>query len=106
MNKFLASAFAATLLVASPAALTGCQTETQREVESDGDVDYDTEIGVDESEVDEFQNDAEAFGNEVEEGAREVGDDIERGARSAGDAIDDNVDLGDNAGTPEIDDNN
>ena len=106
MNKIFASALAATFLVASPVALTGCQTETQREVESDGDVDYDTEIGVDESAVDEFQNDAETFGNEVEEGAREVGADIERGARDAEDAIDENIDLGDNAGTPEVDDNN
>ena len=102
MNRLLASAFAATLLVASPVALTGCQTETQREVESDGDVDYDTEIGID----DDLQEDAEAFGNEVEEGARQVGEDIERGARNAGDAIDENIDIGDNAGTPEVDDNN
>ena len=97
MKTFFASAFAAALLIGAPMTLSACQTETQREVESDGDVDYDTELGIDESAVDEAQNDAEAFGNEVEDGAQEVGNDIEDAANDAGDAIDRNVDLGDNA---------
>jgi hypothetical protein len=79
---FLAGA----LLVGAPLALTGCETETQREVEADGDVDYDTEIGVDEADL-----------QEIEAGARELGQDIEQGAESVGDAVDRNVDLGDDA---------
>ena len=106
MNKLFTTAFAAALLVGGPLALSGCQAETQREVEADGDVDYDTELGVDESAVDGMQNDAEAFGNEVEDGAREVGRDIGAGAQEAEDAIDRNIDVGGNAGTPEVDDNN
>ena len=95
MKKLLTSLFGAAVLLTAPLALTACETETQREVESDGDVDYDTEIGIDESEVDEAQQDMENLGNEIQEGAQE-----------AGDAIDENIDLGDNAGTPEVDDNN
>ena len=106
MNKLFNTAFAAALLIGGPVALSGCETETQREIESDGDVDYDTEFGVDESAVDDVQNDAEAFGNEVEAGAREVGQDIEGAAMEAEDAVDRNIDVGDNAGTPEVDDNN
>ncbi|MDT0632667.1 hypothetical protein RQM47_10940 [Rubrivirga sp. S365] len=97
MRIYLTSAFAAALLIGAPLTFTGCETETQREVESDGDVDYDTELGVDEAAVDEIQTDAEVIGNEVEEGAREVGDNIEDAAQDAGDAIDRNVDLGENA---------
>lgn len=89
--------FAAALLVGGPLALTGCEAETQREVEADGDVDYDTEIGVDEGDLQELESDAERAGENIERGAREVGEDIEAGAREVGDAVDRNVDLGDNA---------
>ena len=105
MSKITAL-LASALVVGAPLTLTACETETQTEIESDGDVDRDVEIGLDDAAVDEAQDDLQNLGAEVEDGARQVGNDIEAGAQNAADAIDDNIDIGDNAGTPEVDDNN
>ena len=93
-------------LVAGPAALMGCETETQTEIESDGDTDVDTELTFDEEAIDEAEADMNELGDDIEAGAREAGDSIQDAAQDASDAVDENIDLGDNAGTPEVDDNN
>ena len=97
MNKLSAVLLGAAALVAAPLALSGCETEQQREVEADGDVDYDTEIGLDEGEVQELESDLDRTADEVGAGLERAGETIENEAREAGDAIDRNVDLGDNA---------
>ncbi len=89
-------------LVAGPAALMGCETETQTEIESDGDTDVDTELTFD----DEVEADLNELGDDIEAGAEDLGNDIQDAAQDAADTIDENIDLGDNAGTPEADDNN
>ena len=99
MKSFLTAAFALALVGTVPVGLVGCETEEQMEVESDGDVDYDTEIGVDEAAL-------ENAGDEAGAALDEAGAEIRDAASDAENAIDENIDLGDNAGTPEVDDNN
>lgn len=93
----LRSLLTLTLLVLSPAALTGCETETQREVEADGEVDTDVEVGVE----DDVERDVEAGAREAAADAgqalEEAGEEIREAAGDVHDAIDSNVDLGDNA---------
>ena len=122
MTKPTLSLLAALLLAGAP--LAGCEAETQTEIESDGDVDRDVEIGLDDAAIEEAQSDARNLGDEIEDGAQVLGNEIDQGAdavggeieegaaavgaaaRNAAEVIDENVDLGDNAGTPEAGDDN
>ncbi len=77
--KFYSSLLAGAFLLGAPLALTACETETQREVEADGDVDYDTEVGIDgnvQAETDQALDEAGAelyeAGREIRAGAEEV----------------------------------
>ena len=97
MNKLSAVLFGTAALAVAPLALTGCEVEEQQEIEADGDVDYDTEIGLDEGEVQELEANADRAADEIGEGLNRAGETIENEAREAGDVIDSNVDLGDNA---------
>ena len=110
MKKFLYAAFAALFVFG----LSACERETEIETTpgEPTEVDTDLEVGIPE----EVEDDAEALGasmregigdaaDAVQDGAREAGEAVEEGAertgeavRDAGQAIDDNVDLGDNAG--------
>ncbi|WP_412063184.1 hypothetical protein [Rubrivirga sp. IMCC45206] len=101
------------VLVAGSVALVGCETERQTEVEADGDTDVDTELTFDDEAIDEAEAELKELGDDIEAGAREAGvaiqdaaRDVSDAIRDVSDAIDENVDLGDNAGTPEVDDNN
>ena len=78
-------------LVAVPLALVGCQEEAEYEVEPDGTVEAETDLGVNEAAVDDAVDDAGAA-------IDNAGEEIEDAANDAADAVDDNVDLGDNAG--------
>ena len=106
MKTLLQALLALGLIVAVPTALTGCETEEQLEIEEDGDRDVDTEITLDDDAVDEAEADMNELGEDIEAGANEAGAAIRDAAQDAENAIDENIDLGDNAGTPEVDDNN
>lgn len=93
MKKQLIVLLGALALVASPLVLTACQTETQTEVESDGEVDVDRELGVDE----DVETETEAAFDSAGATFDNVGDEIQEGADAIGDAVDENVDLGENA---------
>ncbi|WP_412070035.1 hypothetical protein [Rubrivirga sp. IMCC43871] len=84
------------------ALLTGCEGETRREVQDDGTVQTDFEVGLDD-EVDarealsDVGEELEGAGETLRDAAREAGAEVEAAVNEAGDAIDRNVDLGDDA---------
>ena len=117
MTKRGSVVLAAAITVGAPLALGGCERETQTEIEPDGDIDREVEYGIDEEALDEAEEDLDRLADEASEGARQIGEQIDEGAAVAGetlreaaqnasDVIDENVDLGANAGTPEVDDDN
>ena len=86
-------------LLASPLTPTACVTETEIESEPGEATEVDQDL---EPDMDALDAEIDSVGAAIEEGAEAVGD----AAADAEDAVDENIDLGDNAGTPEVDDDN
>ena len=99
MNKMYVALLGAFVIVGATA-LSGCQTETQTEVEANGDVDRDAEVGLTpdaEAALDNAGSSMEAGLDSVGAAVREGGQAVIDGADAVGDAVDSNVDLGENA---------
>lgn len=77
------------VLLSGQLVLSGC--EVDHETEADGD--ESVRVTVDGEAVDRARDNLNAAGDAIEDAAAE-----------AAEAIDENVDVGDNAGTPEVDD--
>ena len=90
-------------LLASPMALTGCVEETEVETEPGEAPEVDVDL---EPDMDAAEQELEEAGDAIEGAAEDAGDAIVDAANDAEDAVDENIDLGDNAGTPEVDDDN
>ncbi len=105
MNKLYVALFGAFALVAAPA-LSGCETDTATTgVDADGDGAADDAVVLD---ADSAGMDMDVEGDSIEAGLDEAGAEIGeaadstaatlgRAADAVGDAVDENVDLGENA---------
>jgi hypothetical protein len=87
--RVLAVLLAFAVLLSGQLVLSGC--EVDHETEADGD--ESVRVTVDGEAVDRARDNLNAAGDAIEDAAAE-----------AAEAIDENVDVGDNAGTPEVDD--
>ncbi len=99
MNNLYVVLLGALAFVAVPA-LGGCQTETQTEIQSDGDVERDTDVRL----APEAEAALDSTGAAMEAGldsagaaVRAGGQALIDGAKAVGDVVDSNVDLGENA---------
>lgn len=101
-SKLFVILIALAVLLSGQLVLSGC--EVDRETQPDGD--RAIEFRVDEDAVESARDGVNEAGERLGDAAESAGDAIQDAATDAAETIDENVDLGDNAGTPEGDDEN